>query len=376
MLKIIKRTAVFLIFALLISGCSMSVQRFGEEKGTGIAPKGGTNSGKVIGSFTESKNQGDTNASAARKTPIVAVAQKVGPAVVGITNKGLVRDMFNRQILAERGTGSGVIFDSNGFIVTNYHVVEGAREIAVSLTDGRSVQGKILGVDPATDLAVVKVDVDNLPIAVFGDSDGILVGEPAIAIGNPLGLEFRGSVTVGVISALNRSLDFGERTFKLLQTDAAINPGNSGGALANADGLVIGINSAKINVNGVEGIGFAIPINVVKKVITSIVETGKVARPYLGVALLDKDLAGRYGYDFVPRKGIIVVRVDPEGPAGAAGLRKDDVIISINGQKTDSTKELRSILDNVNVGETISMQIIRGSREQTLRIMVSEMPVQ
>ena len=215
---------------------------------------------------TAAAAQKDASLSGARNTPIVAAAKKVGPAVVGITNKAYVRDIFNRVQLTERGTGSGVIYDKSGLIATNNHVVEGASEIIVSLTDGRSVKGKVLGADAATDLAVVKIDENNLPVADFGDSSTLQVGEPAIAIGNPLGLEFRGSVTAGVISALNRSIQLGERKFDLIQTDAAINPGNSGGALVNAEGEVVGINSAKIAVSGVEGIGFAIPINSAKPI--------------------------------------------------------------------------------------------------------------
>ena len=186
--------------------------------------------------------QQEVKLSGARNTPVVVAAQKVGPAVVGITNKAYVRDFFNRVQLTERGTGSGVIYDKSGLIATNNHVVEGAQEIIVSLTDGRSVKGRVLGADAATDLAVVKIDVDeDLPVAKFGDSSTLQVGEPAIAIGNPLGLEFRGSVTVGVISALNRSIELGDRKFNLIQTDAAINPGNSGGALINDEGKVVGI---------------------------------------------------------------------------------------------------------------------------------------
>ena len=199
--------------------------------------------------------------------------------------------------LTERGTGSGVIYDKSGLIATNNHVVEGASEIIVSLTDGRSVKGKVLGADAATDLAVVKIDENNLPVADFGDSSTLQVGEPAIAIGNPLGLEFRGSVTAGVISALNRSIQLGERKFDLIQTDAAINPGNSGGALVNAEGEVVGINSAKIAVSGVEGIGFAIPINSAKPILDELAKKGRVVRPYIGASLVDKDIANRYGFD-------------------------------------------------------------------------------
>ena len=189
--------------------------------------------------------------SAARNTPIVRAAQIVGPSVVGITNKAYVNDMFNRRTLVERGSGSGVIYDASGHIITNYHVVAEAQEIVVSLPDGRTVPGRVQGIDPATDLAVGTVDATGIQPARFGDSDSLQVGEPAIAVGNPLGLELKGSVTAGVISALNRTLDIGERRFRLIQTDAAINPGNSGGALANADGEVVVINSIKIAVGGV-----------------------------------------------------------------------------------------------------------------------------
>lgn len=358
---------LLVIIMLIVAGCTKAPAA---ENKPAVAPKS-----TGVANLDVSKAKANENISTARQTPIVQVAHKVGPAVVGITNKGLVRDIFNRQVMVEQGTGSGVIFDASGLIVTNYHVVANAREIAVSLTDGRSVAGKVLGVDPATDLAVVKISAENLPVAEFGDSDSVLVGEPAIAIGNPLGLEFKGSVTVGVISALNRSLDIGERTFKLLQTDAAINPGNSGGALANADGKVIGINSAKINLSGVEGIGFAIPINAAKPILAALVEKGRVLRAYLGVGLIDRDLAAKYGYEFPLKQGILVARVDSEGPAYQAGLRKDDVIISLAGNSVNSVKELRSILDKLKVGSTVGMDIVRQGVVQTLDVTLTEMPL-
>ena len=206
-----------------------------------------------------------TPPSDARNTPVVQAAKKVGPAIVGITNKAVARDWFNRQVEVDNGTGSGVIFRSDGYI----------------LSDGRTLKASLVGADPYTDLAVIKVDAENLPTAEFGDSDDIMVGEPAIAIGNPMGLEFQGSVTAGVISALNRTLNIGDNRVKLLQTDAAINPGNSGGALVNADGKVIGINSAKLAATGaatgVEGMGFAIPINTVKPIIEELINNGHVS---------------------------------------------------------------------------------------------------
>ena len=216
----------------------------------------------------EKMKEADSKLSANRNTPIVQAAKKVGPTVVGITNKALVRDYFNRTQLVEKGSGSGVIYSKDGLIVTNNHVVAGAQEIVVSLSNGKTYTGKVLGTDPTTDLAVVKIQADeDLPVAEFGDSDTLMVGEPAIAIGNPLGMEFRGTVTAGVISALNRTIDLGEQRFRLIQTDAAINPGNSGGALANADGQVIGISSAKIVSEQYEGMGFAIPTTGAKSII-------------------------------------------------------------------------------------------------------------
>lgn len=312
--------------------------------------------------------------SAARNTPIVAAAKKVGPAVVGITNKAYVRDIFNRVQLTERGTGSGVIYDKAGYIATNNHVVEGASEIIVSLPDGRTVKGKVLGADSVTDLAVVKINVDNLPVAEFGDSDSLQVGEPAIAIGNPLGMEFRGSVTAGVISALNRSIEIGERKFNLIQTDAAINPGNSGGALVNADGEVVGINSAKIAVSGVEGIGFAIPVNTAKPILDELVQKGRVARPYLGASLMDQDIANRYGFEMNLHGGIFLVKVVQGSPAAKAGIRAGDIILSFNGAKVKTAVDLRTKLSECKVGDRVEVQIMRNGQTESLTVVLEEVP--
>jgi len=309
-----------------------------------------------------------------RNTFVVQAVKKVGAAVVGITNKAYVRDNFDQKILVEKGVGSGVIFDANGYIVTNNHVVAGAQEIVVSLTDGRTLPGKVIGTDPATDLAVVKVDASGLPVAMLGDSDSLLVGEPAIAIGNPLGLEFSGSVTVGVISALNRTIELGDRKFKLLQTDAAINPGNSGGALVNADGQVIGINSAKIAAAGVEGIGFAIPINSARPILKSLMEKGKVIRAFLGVAVLDSNSAARYGYDLQLDHGVYVARVDQTGPAAQVSIREGDVILKINGTDINSVADLRTAVDSLPVGSKVAVVITRNDQTFTVNPVVTEMP--
>ena len=319
--------------------------------------------------------QQEVKLSGARNTPVVVAAQKVGPAVVGITNKAYVRDFFNRVQLTERGTGSGVIYDKSGLIATNNHVVEGAQEIIVSLTDGRSVKGRVLGADAATDLAVVKIDVDeDLPAAKFGDSSTLQVGEPAIAIGNPLGLEFRGSVTVGVISALNRSIELGDRKFNLIQTDAAINPGNSGGALVNADGEVVGINSAKVAVSGVEGIGFAIPVNSAKPILDELAQHGRIARPYIGASLIDKDISARYGFDLDLHGGIFVMKIVTGGPVYNAGMRPGDIILTFDGAKVETVPELRTKLAEKKVGDTVAIVVLRAGIERTLQVTLQEMP--
>ena len=318
----------------------------------------------------------DANISDARNTPAVRAAKAVGPTVVGITNKAVARDWFNNPVETE-GVGSGVIFKNDGgdsYIVTNNHVISGAKELVVSLPDGRSLKGKLVGADEMTDLAVVKVGDGKLPTAKFGDSDKIVVGEPAIAIGNPMGLEFQGSVTSGVISALNRTLDISDKRVKLLQTDAAINPGNSGGALVNADGEVIGINSAKVAANGVEGMGFSIPINTVQTVIDSLMSKGYVARPYLGVSIFDPETAGRYGYQLNIDKGVYVFQLSLNGPCGKAGLQRGDIILKLDGKETNSVSDLREKVAEHKVGDTVKITYDRNGSEQSADVVLEEMP--
>ncbi|SDG15435.1 serine protease Do [Selenomonas sp. WCT3] len=312
----------------------------------------------------------------ARNTPVVRAAKAVGPTVVGITNKAVARDWFNNPVETE-GVGSGVIFKNDGgksYIVTNNHVISNAKELIVSLADGRTLKGKLIGADEMTDLAVVRVDDGKLPVAKFGDSDKIVVGEPAIAIGNPMGLEFQGSVTSGVISALNRTLDISDKRVKLLQTDAAINPGNSGGALVNADGEVIGINSAKVAANGVEGMGFSIPINTVQNVINEIMEKGYVARPYLGVSVFDPQTAARYGYQLNIDKGVYVFQLTLNGPSGKAGLQRGDIILKLDGQETNSVQDLRAKIAEHKVGDTVKVTFDRNGKQKNVDVVLEEMP--
>ncbi|QGG48939.1 S1C family serine protease [Heliorestis convoluta] len=306
---------------------------------------------------------------------IVEVARQVGPAVVGIANRAPVRGVFWNQRIEEVGNGSGVIYDPAGFIVTNHHVVADATEIIVTLADGRTASATLVGTDRLTDLAVLKIDLENLPVARFGDSENVQVGELAIAIGNPGGREFAGSVTSGIVSGLNRQLNTPEGyAFNLIQTDAAINPGNSGGALLNVTGEVIGINSIKIAIPGFEGMGFAIPSNQVQQIIQDLQSQGKVTRPALQVTLImnvDKWLARQYN---LPVDYGVVVRPIPGGVAQQAGIQDNDIIIALGERQVRNMADLQRELFQHRVGDTITVTFLRNNEEVTVSITLGELP--
>lgn len=369
--------AAAIVAAMTFSGCGGLADLTGSE-GDGksveqTSTTAATTKSVAVTEAAPNKPESNLKISDARNTPAVRVAKTVGPAVVGITNKAIARDFFDRTFETS-GVGSGVIFKSDGYIITNNHVIAGAKEIIVSLSDGNTVNGTLIGTDEMTDIAVVKVEAKDLPVAELGDSDTVVVGEPAIAIGNPMGLEFQGSVTVGVISALNRTLDLNDRRVKLFQTDAAISPGNSGGALVNADGEVIGINSAKLATNGVEGMGFAIPINTVKSIIAELMDKGYVARPYLGVTIFDKPTAARYGYQLSIEKGVYVFQVGLDSPAGRAGFQRGDIILSIDGKEVNSVTDVRNEVAAHKVGDKVKIVCDREGREETVEVTLEEMP--
>lgn len=299
--------------------------------------------------------------------PTVAIAEQVGPAVVGIINKG---NYYRFSTMVEQGSGSGVIIDKAGYIVTNAHVIEGAKEVEVSLNDGRNVSAKIIGVDSKTDLAVLKIEADNLVVASLGDSSKLKVGELAIAIGNPLGEKFAGSVTTGVISALNRNLLIGEKTMQVIQTDAAINPGNSGGALVNSKGQVVGINSAKIAIEGVEGMGFSIPINDARPIINELIQYGYVSRPWIGIegATIDDETAAYYKLP----KGVYVTKVVNFGPASQAGLRAGDVITKIGDQDIKDMDGVLNILNRKRPKDKLDVVIVRDGNKMTVNLQLGE----
>ncbi len=310
-----------------------------------------------------------------QRTSVVQAAEKITPTVVGITSMATAHDFFQgRTRLQETATGSGVIIDSNGYIATNNHVIDNAEELLVTLADGEEVAAEVVGTDPATDLAVIKINRTGLPAAGFSDSDQLQVGELAIAIGNPLGLAFQQSVTVGVVSALDRSIRIGEQTFSFIQTDAAINAGNSGGPLVNAAGDVIGINTAKINVPGVEGMGFAIPSNTVKKIVNDLIEHGRIIRPWIGVVIreLDENTAAELG--LTPGQGLIVEEIVDGGPAQKAGMQAGDVILEIDGKQIQNLNRLREVVHQYEVGQVVTIKIFRNGEEQEIELTFEEMP--
>jgi len=305
-----------------------------------------------------------------KEMSVVDISKKVGPAVVGIVNKVKARSFFG-QTIEQEGSGSGIIMSPDGYIVTNSHVVDGSSELKVILNTGKEYAAKIVGQDKRTDLAVLKIDATDLNYAEFGDSDKLEVGELAVAIGNPLGMEFAGSVTVGVISALNRTVTVDDKQLTLIQTDAAINPGNSGGALVNAYGQVIGINTVKIAASGVEGLGFAIPINEAKPVIEDLKAYGYVkGRPMIGISGREVTEEDSKMYD-IP-VGIYIVSVSPYSGAELAGLQPADVIIKCNGKQIKTMNELNEIKNQHKAGDELELTINRQGEILTVKVKLTE----
>lgn len=300
-----------------------------------------------------------------RDDEVIAAIQEVQASVVNINTVRLERDAF-LHVHPSRGLGSGFVIDSGGHILTNHHITAGSREIEVGLTDGRAFEGRLVGSDPANDLAVVKIDAGDLPVAEMGNSDDLTAGQSVIAIGNPFGLIGGPSVTVGVVSALNRHI-LAERVYEnLIQTDASINPGNSGGPLVDLTGKVVGINTA--NIPGAQGIGFAIPINTAKAVLEDIITHGRVTRPWIGVIGLDvsSELARRFS--LAVDEGVLVMRIIPESPAERAELQSGDVIVAIDDRRVHSMAELQGQIRARRAGDVVSLVVVRGSEEGRVRV--------
>ena len=325
-----------------------------------------------------------------RTSFVASAVKRSGPAVVtletsrtmqspnlsglpeGIRLNPLFRNFFGMpggapsRSRVQRGQGSGVLFDSRGLLLTNAHVVEGAEELTVGLSDGRRVKGRVIGADRLTDLAVVRLEGEGLwPVAVLGNSDRLNVGDWAIAVGNPYGLE--NTVTLGIISNLNRNvsqLGISGKRLDLIQTDAAINPGNSGGPLLNAEGEVIGINTLVRSGPGA-GLGFAIPINRAKAIASELVATGKARHPVIGIGL-SRVPAERPGGP--APSGAVIRSIQKMGPADQAGLQVDDVITAVDGQAVEGPAAVVSAIERRGVGETVTLQIRRANDQKVVRL--------
>lgn len=311
----------------------------------------------------------------------IRVVEKVGPAVVMITTTRLVEvsDFFGfmwfpREV---QGLGSGVIFKEEGFILTNQHVIKDAKEIRVILPDGRSFDARVIGDDLYTDLAVLKIQGDNLPVAPFGDSDELRVGQLAVAIGNPIGEGLKNTVTTGVISALGRTLELGNNiTLRdVIQTDASINPGNSGGPLLNSRGEIIGINTAIIQ--DAQGIGFAIPINKAREIAEILIAEGRVPRGGIGITYMPFDrtnrrqVEARYRIHLPVEEGFLITRVVSGGPAAQAGIRAGDVVVSINKQKVSMKTDFQGL--DLRVGDPVLLEVYRNSRRLEVEIIAADL---
>ncbi|MEM8611643.1 MAG: HhoA/HhoB/HtrA family serine endopeptidase [Cyanobacteria bacterium P01_H01_bin.105] len=331
---------------------------------------------------------------------IASVADQVGPAVVRIDSSrtvtrqsGPFNDPFFREFFGdmweqpssrvERGQGSGFVVESDGVIWTNAHVVEGADTVTVTLRDGREFSGEVVGEDPLTDVAVIKVQAQGLPTVTLGNSERLRAGEWAIAIGNPLGLD--NTVTAGIVSATGRTssqIRVPDKRVQFIQTDAAINPGNSGGPLLNERGEVIGINTAIIG--GAQGLGFAIPINSAQRLAQELIEKGRVDHAYLGIQMrtLTADLRQQINRD--PRndlrlsadEGVIILGLMRNSPAIEAGLEVGDVIVTMNGKTIADAEQVQQIVQDVGVGESIALEVDRGGRQVALDVQTKALPQQ
>jgi S1-C subfamily serine protease len=312
-------------------------------------------------------NQEETQALDAYSQAVVSAVERVGPAVVSVGMARRAPQRLQRRGLPElHGSGSGLVIAPDGYVLTNSHVVASADRIEVRFADGREMPAAIVGSDPHSDLAILRVPGSGLPSATLSDSSELRVGQLVIAIGNPLG--FQATVTAGVISALGRSLrsDTGRLIEGIIQTDAALNPGNSGGPLVDSRGGVIGVNTAIIA--GSQGICFAIPVNTAKQVASQLINFGSVRRAYLGVILqmsgLDRRLAIRYGLK--APSAALITDVDPEGAAVKAGLHAGDLIIKAGDRPVQSPDDLQVVLGRHRIGEALSVEVLR--REERLAI--------
>jgi serine protease Do len=304
---------------------------------------------------------------------IVNAVQTVSKAIVNIASVRTVRDQLLRVFPVE-GVGSGVIIDERCHVLTNNHVIEEARRLKITLTDGRAFNGRVIGTDEATDLAVIKLDsTETLPFAALGNSDDLKIGQIVIAIGNPFGLTGGPTVTSGIVSSLNRKIQFDKGILELIQTDAAINPGNSGGPLLNTNGEVIAINTAKMPY--AHGIGFAVPINIARSVMNELIQNGRVInRPWIGISYVKITRQLAQYYRLPTTEGVLIANVESHSPADYAGLRKGDIIEAVDGRRIDDTVEISLNLRKKNVSDKLTMSVNRYGRRFEVPIQLQNRP--
>jgi S1-C subfamily serine protease len=309
----------------------------------------------------------------ANENLIVDAVEKVSKSVVNIASVRMVQDQLFRVFPVE-GVGSGIIVDGKGFILTNNHVVDEAQKLRITLKDGNVFNGVVVGTDEVTDLAVVRVDSkEALPFARLGNSDQLKIGEIVIAIGNPFGLTGGPTVTAGIVSALNRSLQFESGALELIQTDAAINPGNSGGPLVNTNGEVIGINTAKMPY--AQGIGFAVPVNTASVIMKDLMESGRITnRPWIGIATIKITRQLAQYYRLPTNDGVLIAQVESQSPADYADLRKGDIVEAIDGRKITDPSQMSSNIRKRSINEKIIMTINRYGRRFDCQIQLLARP--
>ncbi len=305
------------------------------------------------------------------ETNVIQVARAVGPSVASIVN---MQSPGGGRPVQREGLGSGFIVSADGLVVTNAHVIEDADRVDVVLAGGRTVTARVLGSDPRIDIAVLRISGTNLPTVVFGDSDELQVGQQTIAVGNPYG--FERTVTSGIVSALSRDIPGGGTSLReLIQTDADINPGNSGGPLLDSCGRVIGVNTAVVGTRtGTGGLGFAVPIETVRRAINDVVRTGRIVVPWIGISYSEVTDELARAYDLPVDYGVIVGNVSPSSPAARADIRRGDIIISLNGSRLEDAGRLQEFIRSASVGQRVTVTVLRDGSRLNKTLQLSEMP--
>ena len=321
-------------------------------------------------SYTEENNQ------KAQEEDITQILEDITKCVVGISIKNTGSSIFLNNSTAELGLGTGMIISENGFILTNWHVAgDKYSSCYVTVDNGKIINGKVVWADKDLDLAIIKINASNLKYIQLGDSDNIKIGEQAYAIGNPIGVEFQRTVTSGIISGINRTVKIDEEKGSsymedLIQTDAGINPGNSGGPLINSKGEVIGINTVKIT--EAEGIGFAVPINIVKPIIESFSNSGEFEEAYLGIFAYDKNVIPYLDSSIELNSGIYIAQISADGPSYSSGLRTGDIITKIDDRTVNKMSELRNYIYTKKVGDEVNLTILRNNKEKSIKIKLGK----